>query len=164
MGQTEKFRRKWNEARWSKPLRVTSRTLHCVRLAGKGDTWYHLSSCAACDPPSRSLAQTAVDLRTPVQEREGESKNEGDNSCVCEDPYCPVPYRIPEVVHRKGDIFSSPPQEPLAHCVSADCAYGAGIAVTFKDKYGVEKVRPQNKKPGECTVTQEEDGRIFSLI
>ncbi len=157
----KKFRRKWNEARWSKPLRVTSRTLHCVRLAGKGDTWYHLSSCAACDPPSRSLAQTAVDLRTQVQEREGESKNEGDNSCVCEDPYCPVPYRIPEVVQRKGDIFSSPPQEPLAHCVSADCAYGAGIAVTFKDKYGVEKVRPQNKKPGECTVTQEEDGRIF---
>ncbi len=51
--------------------------------------------------------------------------------------------------------------EPLAHCVSADCTYGAGIAVTFKDKYGVEKVRQQNKKPGECTVTQEEDGRIF---
>ncbi len=71
MGQTEKFRRKWNEARWSEPLRVTSRTLHCVRLAGKGDTWYHLSSCAACDPPSRSLTQTAVDLRSQVQEREG---------------------------------------------------------------------------------------------
>ncbi len=49
--------------------------------------------------------------------------------------------------------------EPLAHCVSADCAYGAGIAVTFKDKYGVEKVKKQNKKPGECAVTQEEDGR-----
>ncbi len=51
--------------------------------------------------------------------------------------------------------------KPLAHCVSADCAYGAGIAVTFKDKYGVEKVKKQNKKPGECAVTQEEDGRIF---
>ncbi len=72
------FRRKWNEARWSEPLKVTSRTSHCVCLAGKGDTWYHLSACAACDPPSRSLAQTAVDLRTQVQEREGESKNEGD--------------------------------------------------------------------------------------
>ncbi len=32
----KKFRRKWNEARWSVPLRVTSRTSHCVRLAGKG--------------------------------------------------------------------------------------------------------------------------------
>ncbi len=67
----KKFRRKWNEARWSVPLRVTSRTSHCVRLAGKGDTWYHLSSCVACDPPSRSLAQTEVDLRSQVQEREG---------------------------------------------------------------------------------------------
>ncbi len=50
VGQTEKFRRKWNEARWSKPLRVTSRTLHCVRLAGKGDTWYHLN----CSGPEDS--------------------------------------------------------------------------------------------------------------
>ncbi len=51
----------------------------------------------------------------------------------------------------------------LAHCVSTDCAYGAGIAVTFKDKYGVEKVKKQ--KTGECVVTQEGDGRtIFHLI
>ncbi len=90
--------------------------------------------------------QTAVDLRTQVQERE-------------------IPYQIPEIQHKKGNLFLSPPQEPLAHCVSADCAYGAGIAVTFKDKYGVEKVKKQNKKPGECAVTQEEDGRtIFHLI
>ncbi len=148
----KKFRRKWNEARWSEPLKVTSRTSHCVRLAGKGDTWYHLSACAACDPPSRSLAQTAVDLRTQVQEREAEEAEE-------------IPYQIPEVVQRKGDLFSSPQQESLAHCVSADCAYGAGIAVTFKEKYGVEKARQQNKKLGECAVTQEEDGRtIFHLI
>ncbi len=66
-----------------------------------------------------------------------------------------------QIVHKKGDIFPSPPQEPLVHCVSTDCAYGAGIAVTFKDKYGVEKVKKQNKKPGECAVTQEEDGRTI---
>ncbi len=96
--------------------------MHCVRLAGKGDTWYHLSSCVACDPPSRSLAQTAVDLRSQVQEREDAgSKSAGKL----------------QIVHKKGDIFSSPSQETLAHCVSTDCAYGAGIAVTFKDKYGV---------------------------
>ncbi len=51
-----------------------------------------------------------------------------------------------QIVHKKGEIFSSPPQEPLAHCVSTDCAYGAGIAVTFKDKYGVEKVKKKPKK------------------
>ncbi len=127
----KRFRRKWNEARWSEPLKVTSRTSHCVRLAGKGDTWYHLSSCVACNPPSRSLAQTAVDLRSQVQEREGAGSESAGKL---------------QIVHKKGDIFSSPPQEPLAHCVSADCAYGAGIAVTFKDKYGVKKVKQQNKK------------------
>ncbi len=146
----KKFRRKWNEARWSEPLKVTSRTSHCVRLAGKGNTWYHLSSCFACNPPSRSLAQTAVDLRSQVQEREGAGSESAGKL---------------QIVHKKGDIFSSPQLEPLAHCVSADCAYGAGIAVTFKDKYGVEKVRQQNKKPGQCAVTHEEDGRtIFHLI
>ncbi len=132
-------------------MRVTSRTSHCVRLAGKGDTWYHLSACAASAPPSRSLAQTAVDLRTQVQERE-----------ITESE---IPYRIPDIQHKKGNLFLSPPQEPLAHCVSEDCAYGAGIAVTFKEKYGVEKVKSQNKKSGECAVTQEEDGRtIFHII
>ncbi len=146
----KKFRRKWNEARWSEPLKVTSRTSHCVRLAGKGDTWYHLSSCVACNPPSRSLAQTAVDLRSQVQEREGAGSESAGKL---------------QIVHKKGDIFSSPQLEPLAHCVSADCAYGAGIAVAFKDRYGVEKVRQQNKKSGQCAVTHEEDGRtIFHLI
>ncbi len=153
----KKYRRKWNEARWSEPLKVTSRTSHCVRLAGKGDTWYHLSACAACDPPSRSLAQTAVDLRTQVQERETEGETETETHLIY--------YPIPDIQRRKGDLFSSPQLEPLAHCVSADCAYGAGIAVAFKDRYGVEKVRQQNKKPGQCAVTHEEDGRtIFHLI
>ncbi len=92
----KKFRRKWNEARWSVPLRVTSRTSHCVRLAGKGDTWYHLSSCVACDPPSRSLAQTAVDLRSQVQEREG-ARSESAGKL--------------QIVHKKGDIFSDCTQE-----------------------------------------------------
>ncbi len=92
----KKFRRKWNEARWSVPLRVTSRTSHCVRLAGKGDTWYHLSSCVACDPPSRSLAQTAVDLRSQVQEREGAGSESAGKL---------------QIVHKKGDIFSDCTQE-----------------------------------------------------
>ncbi len=96
------------------------------------------------------MAQTAVDLRSQVQEREGAGSESAGKL---------------QIVHKKGDIFSSPQLEPLAHCVSADCAYGAGIAVAFKDRYGVEKVRQQNKKPGQCAVTHEEDGRtIFHLI
>ncbi len=88
----KKFRRKWNEARWSDPLKVTARTSHCVRLAGKGDTWYHLSACTPCDPPNRSLTQTAVDLKTQVQEREGEElPGEGEL----------LPYPIPEILQER---------------------------------------------------------------
>ncbi len=31
-----------------------------------------MSACTSCDPPNRSLTQTAVDLKTQVQERVGE--------------------------------------------------------------------------------------------
>ncbi|XP_057183088.1 uncharacterized protein LOC130549780 [Triplophysa rosa] len=150
------FRRKWTEPRWSQPCRVTARTSHCVQLQGKGDTWFHLTSCVACDPPSRSLSDTLVDLRTQVQERgvdtqEKQGSETANKNCV-------------QLIHKTGDIFLSAQNEPLAHCVSADCAYGAGIAKKFKQRYGTDKVKEQRKKPGECAVTQEEDRIVFHLI
>ncbi|NXY92304.1 OARD1 deacetylase, partial [Alcedo cyanopectus] len=36
----------------------------------------------------------------------------------------------------KGDLFSCPPSDALAHCISEDCRMGAGIAVLFKKKFG----------------------------
>ncbi|XP_056603485.1 uncharacterized protein LOC130420317 [Triplophysa dalaica] len=173
----KRFRRKWNEARWSPPLRVVERTTHCVRLSGKGDKWYHLSSCVNCDSSNRSLSDTAVDLRAQVQEREDSSDTPPQsNQQILQKRE--VQYRegvdeLPQDIttgalqirHKKGDLFSSPPGEPLAHCVSQDRAYGAGIAVAFKNRYGVEHVRQQNKSVGECAVTHEDDGRtIFHLI
>ncbi|XP_057199960.1 uncharacterized protein LOC130560289 [Triplophysa rosa] len=154
------FRRKWSELRWSQPHRVTARTSHCVQLQGKGDTWFHLTSCVACDPPSRSLADTGLDLRTQVQEREDtESDGKTDTEIATGQ------HQQLQIIHKIGDIFTSPHTEPLAHCVSADCAYGAGIAKQFKRRYGTGKVIDQNKQPGECAVTKEEDGRIiFHLI
>ena len=35
-----------------------------------------------------------------------------------------------------GDLFSTPEDESLAHCISEDCRMGAGIAVLFKKKFG----------------------------
>lgn len=35
----------------------------------------------------------------------------------------------------KGDLFNAPQGEYLAHCISADFALGAGIAVKFDDEY-----------------------------
>lgn len=38
------IKRKWSEPRWTGPFQVTERTATAVRLEGKGDTWFHLSS------------------------------------------------------------------------------------------------------------------------
>ncbi|MGL5956072.1 MAG: macro domain-containing protein [Brevinema sp.] len=69
-----------------------------------------------------------------------------------------------ELVFKSGDLFTASFGEPLAHCVSADCAYGAGIAKQFRERYGVYKVKQQNKQKGECAVTYETDRIVFNLI
>lgn len=46
----------------------------------------------------------------------------------------------------KGDLFSCPPTDALAHCISEDCRMGAGIAVLFKKKFGgVEELLGQRE-------------------
>lgn len=37
----------------------------------------------------------------------------------------------------KGDLFSLPEEYMLVHCISSDFALGAGIAKTFRYKYGI---------------------------
>ncbi|XP_059723594.1 ADP-ribose glycohydrolase OARD1 isoform X2 [Haemorhous mexicanus] len=47
----------------------------------------------------------------------------------------------------KGDLFSCPGTDALAHCISEDCRMGAGIAVLFKKKFGgVQELLDQNYK------------------
>lgn len=44
----------------------------------------------------------------------------------------------------KGDLFSCPKTDSLAHCVSKDLAMGKGIAKLFKDKFnGVPQLKLQ---------------------
>ena len=44
----------------------------------------------------------------------------------------------------KGDLFSCPDDESLAHCISADIRMGKGIAVIFKNKFGgIEELKKQ---------------------
>lgn len=48
-----------------------------------------------------------------------------------------------------GDLFSCPPEEALAHCISEDCRMGAGIAIMFKRKFaGVAELKEQSELPG----------------
>ncbi|KAM4885375.1 ADP-ribose glycohydrolase OARD1 isoform 1-T1 [Sylvia borin] len=65
----------------------------------------------------------------------------------------------------KGDLFSCPATDALAHCISEDCRMGAGIAVLFKKKFGgVQELLDQKKKTGEVAVLQRDERYIYYLI
>ncbi|KAH8295780.1 hypothetical protein KR018_008763, partial [Drosophila ironensis] len=71
-------------------------------------------------------------------------------------------YKISEV---DGDLFSAPKTHSLAHCVGADLAMGAGIAVKFKQVYGkVDELRAQKASSGEVAVLKDEDRYIYYLV
>ncbi|XP_072356206.1 ADP-ribose glycohydrolase OARD1-like isoform X2 [Scyliorhinus torazame] len=70
-----------------------------------------------------------------------------------------------EISYLKGDLFSCPEKDALAHCISEDCEMEAGIAVLFKKKYGcVEELQNQKKKTGEAAVLQKDQRYIYYLI
>lgn len=62
-----------------------------------------------------------------------------------------------------GDLFDYENEYYLAHCISADCALGAGIAVEFNRRYGMRnKLKskyPQMKYPT-CVLID----RVFNLV
>ncbi|XP_032805067.1 ADP-ribose glycohydrolase OARD1 [Petromyzon marinus] len=71
-------------------------------------------------------------------------------------------FSIPEV---QGDLFSCPPNEALAHCISADCRMGAGIAKIFKAKFsGTQELLTQAKKVGEVAVLERNGRFIYYLV
>ena len=50
------------------------------------------------------------------------------------------------LLHKTGDLFSSPDTDSLAHCVSQDLGMGKGIAVLFKKTFGgVEELKSQSE-------------------
>ncbi|XP_012158154.1 O-acetyl-ADP-ribose deacetylase 1 isoform X2 [Ceratitis capitata] len=65
----------------------------------------------------------------------------------------------------EGDLFSAPETHSLAHCVGADFAMGAGIAVKFKQIYGqVDNLRGQGVQSGGVAVLQDKDRYIYYLV
>nr|XP_005308375.1 ADP-ribose glycohydrolase OARD1 isoform X4 [Chrysemys picta bellii]XP_005308376.1 ADP-ribose glycohydrolase OARD1 isoform X4 [Chrysemys picta bellii]XP_005308377.1 ADP-ribose glycohydrolase OARD1 isoform X4 [Chrysemys picta bellii]XP_005308378.1 ADP-ribose glycohydrolase OARD1 isoform X4 [Chrysemys picta bellii]XP_023966112.1 ADP-ribose glycohydrolase OARD1 isoform X4 [Chrysemys picta bellii]XP_023966113.1 ADP-ribose glycohydrolase OARD1 isoform X4 [Chrysemys picta bellii] len=65
----------------------------------------------------------------------------------------------------KGDLFTCPRTDSLAHCISEDCRMGAGIAVLFKKKFGgIQELLDQQKKSGEVAVLKRDDRYIYYLI
>ncbi|XP_018787976.1 PREDICTED: O-acetyl-ADP-ribose deacetylase 1-like isoform X2 [Bactrocera latifrons] len=71
-------------------------------------------------------------------------------------------FKLTEV---EGDLFSAPETHSLAHCVGADFAMGAGIAVKFKQIYGqVDQLRAQGVQSGGVAVLQDKERYIYYLV
>ncbi|XP_060087492.1 ADP-ribose glycohydrolase OARD1 isoform X2 [Heteronotia binoei] len=65
----------------------------------------------------------------------------------------------------KGDLFTSPGTDSLAHCISEDCHMSAGIAAIFKKKFGgVQELLSQRKTTGEVAVLKRENRYVYYLI
>ena len=77
------------------------------------------------------------------------------------------PYCLREVI---GDLWALAPNDAsLGHCVGADMAMSAGIAVDFKLRFGhVRELQAQQKNPGDVAVLSAElSGRkapVFYLV
>ncbi|XP_044312611.1 ADP-ribose glycohydrolase OARD1 isoform X1 [Drosophila rhopaloa] len=71
-------------------------------------------------------------------------------------------YSLSEV---DGDLFSAPKDYSLAHCVGADLAMGAGIAVQFKKVYGkVDELKAQQAGSGDVAVLKDDQRYIYYLV
>ncbi|KAK7132156.1 hypothetical protein R3I93_018649 [Phoxinus phoxinus] len=69
------------------------------------------------------------------------------------------------LLHKRGDLFTCPSTDALAHCISEDCHMGAGIAVLFKEHFlGAEELLAQKKQPGECAVLKRSDRFVYYLV
>ncbi|XP_055842107.1 ADP-ribose glycohydrolase OARD1-like [Episyrphus balteatus] len=65
----------------------------------------------------------------------------------------------------EGDLFSAPEEYSLAHCVGADFAMGAGIAVKFRQTYGqVEELLAQKISSGGVAVLKDKNRFIYYLV
>ena len=58
----------------------------------------------------------------------------------------------------KGDLFESDDKYTLVHCISADCAMGAGIAKTFDDRM------PKMKKLLKRTIRENNMQGYFAIL
>ena len=70
-----------------------------------------------------------------------------------------------QLQYRQGDLFTCPPKDALAHCISQDLAMAAGIAVAFKSRFGgVAELRAQGKGVGDVAVLKRSGRFVYYLI
>ncbi len=67
------------------------------------------------------------------------------------------------ITHEAKNLFESPEEEALGHCISKDCALGAGIALEFRNRYGVEELVELQKGVGKCAYVEKKGRRCHDL-
>lgn len=73
------------------------------------------------------------------------------------------------LIEKRGDLFTESGLQRLAHCISADCKLGAGIAKTFVAKFGPasfrQRIAATRPTLGTVTVLVTECGKvIYNLV
>ena len=65
----------------------------------------------------------------------------------------------------RGDLFSAPASASLAHCISADCKLGAGIAKIFGQRFGrVDQLKSMNVMVGEVAAILVNNRFVYNLV
>lgn len=70
---------------------------------------------------------------------------------------------------QKGDLFNLSKEYTLVHCISEDCAMGAGIAVAFERKFqmrdGLRRALARNQKHFPCAILYTgSDQKVINMI
>lgn len=106
---------------------------------------------------TQSMTAAAGDTKRSCTERKYTMLEHGRNT------QAPTSYNC--LREHKGDLFSCPDTDSLAHCVSRDLHMGKGIAKIFKKEFGHEGLlREQDKNVGEVAVLKHKDRFVYYLI
>ena len=65
----------------------------------------------------------------------------------------------------RGDLFAALTSVSLAHCISADCKLGAGIAKIFRQKFGrIDQLKSTNAMVGEVAPLLVNNRFVYNLV
>lgn len=85
--------------------------------------------------------------------------------CVLQDSGNKMTQEAFQIKEVDGDLFTAPEDTSLGHCVGADMAMGAGIAVQFRKQFKkVDELLSQNVETGGVAVLKDNKRFIYYLV
>jgi O-acetyl-ADP-ribose deacetylase (regulator of RNase III) len=129
-----------------------------------------IAGASSLDAAPGAIALTKSQLQRPpstIQPKSApKTRANAPNSPIRKNRRSPAPH--PRLYEIDGDLFDdAPPSATLAHCVGADFAMGAGVAVEFRKRFGEQQLlRDLHLRPGQIATRPQRDnkGRIERFI